>query len=412
MSLDPQVVSQEGHPAWKKNLVVLWISQFLSITAFAMVMPFAPYYMQDLGVTDPAELKLFVALFGAATPLALAIFAPVWGALADRFGRRIMLFRAHTAAGLVIAGMGLVTSVPALIVLRWFQGMFTGTMTAAITMAATNTPNERSGLAIGTLSASVYCGGMTGSFVGGVMAHYYGYRIPCLVAGALQLCCTVLVFFGTREHFVPPKIKGFINPRRLRVRFAQLLLTMPALGLLVLMSVTRTFDTSFLPLLVQDIHGGLEGASLWTGALNAVGGVAGFSVGILLGRVADRLDPSRIVRFSSFWAGLLMIVHGLAQGFLILFPARFAMVFFSGGLEPTINIWLSKITPERRRGLVFGWAACARAIGWMLAPLLSGLIAATLGLRFIYAVGAALFFLLIPVVTLVVRRLTPDHHAG
>ena len=373
-----------------------------------MVLPFAPYYMQDLGITDPERLKLWVALFGAATPLALAIFSPIWGALADRFGRRVMLFRAHTAAGLVLAGMGFATSVPTLIVLRWFQGMFTGTVTAAMTMAATGTPSERSGLAIGTLSASIYCGGMAGSFLGGVLAHYFGYRVPCFVAGALQLLCTVLIFFGTREHFVRPKIKGFINPRRFRVRVAQLLVALPALGLIALMSGTRTFDMSFLPLLVQEINGGLEGASLWSGALNAVGGIAGLCVGLVLGKMADRLEPARVVRFSSFWAALLMAVHGLAQGFLILVPARFAMVFFSGSLEPTINIWLAKITPERRRGFVFGWAACARSIGWMAAPLLSGLIAATLGLRFIYAAGAGLFLLLFPLVPLVIRRLTPD----
>jgi DHA1 family multidrug resistance protein-like MFS transporter len=401
-----------GHPGWKRNLVILWITQFLSITAFAMVMPFAPYYMQDLGVTDPDRLKIYVALFGAATPLALAISSPVWGVLADRFGRRLMLFRAHAAAGLVLLAMGLVHSVPALIVLRVLQGLFTGTMTAAITMVATNTPNERSGLAIGTLSASVYCGGMTGSFVGGFLAHWFGYRFPCVVAGFLQFFCVLLVFAGARERFVRPKIKGVFNRRRFRVRFAQVVLAFPALGLLALMSTTRTFDMSFLPLLVQDIHGGLEGASLWTGALGAVGGIAGFSVGMVLGKVADRMEPGRVVRFSAFWAGVLMLVHGTARGFAVLFPARFGMVFFSGALEPTINIWLAKITPERRRGFIFGWAASARSVGWMAAPLLSGLIATTLGLRFIYAVGAALFLLLIPIVAVVIRRLSPDARAG
>ena len=88
--------------------------------------------------------------------------------------------------------------------------------------------------------------------------------------------------------------------------------------------------------------------------------------------------------------------------------AALSLVFFSGGLEPTINIWLAKITPERRRGFIFGWAASARSLGWMVAPLLSGLIAATLGLRYIYAVGAALFLLLIPLVSLVIHRLSPD----
>jgi MFS family permease len=67
-------------------------------------LPFGPYYIQELGVHDPAKIKFWVALFGAGPPLSFAIFSPIWGTLADRYGRRLMLLRANFG-GMVILGL-------------------------------------------------------------------------------------------------------------------------------------------------------------------------------------------------------------------------------------------------------------------------------------------------------------------
>lgn len=72
---------------WKRNLTVIWVVQFISVASFQITMPFAPYYMQELGVDDLQALTRWVALFGAAAPLTLALFSPFWGALSDRYGR-------------------------------------------------------------------------------------------------------------------------------------------------------------------------------------------------------------------------------------------------------------------------------------------------------------------------------------
>jgi len=101
--------------SWKKNLVVIWISQFLSLMGFTFAMPFTPFYMQELGVTDPDELKIWVALFATAAPMSLAVFAPIWGMVADRYGRRPMLLRANFGAAVFLALMGSVDSVGLLV---------------------------------------------------------------------------------------------------------------------------------------------------------------------------------------------------------------------------------------------------------------------------------------------------------
>ena len=140
---------------WKTNLIVIWISQLLSIAGFFFALPFGPYYIQELGVRDPDMIKFWVALFGAGPPLSLALFSPVWGALADRYGRRLMLLRANFGGMIVLCLMGTVQSVEALILLRVAQGAFAGTVVAAQAMVAAYTPERSSGVALGSLSAAV-----------------------------------------------------------------------------------------------------------------------------------------------------------------------------------------------------------------------------------------------------------------
>ena len=99
-----------------------------------------------------------------------------------------------------------------------------------------------------------------------------------------------------------------------------------------------------------------------------------------------------------------MIPQGLAQGFLLLFASRFGMIFCSGGLDPVFQVWLSKITPQKRRGMVFGWAATARSIGWMVSPLAAGYVASRFSIRGLFFAGSFLYLLLIPCISLVVTQ--------
>jgi MFS family permease len=81
------------------------------------------------------------------------------------------------------------------------------------------------------------------------------------------------------------------------------------------------------------------------------------------------------------------------------------MIYFAGGLEPIFQIWLSKVTAAENRGSTFGWAASARSVGWLGAPLASGIVASVYSIRTIFFIGAVLFFALVPLVLLVVKRI-------
>ncbi len=392
--------------AWQRTLLIVALSQFTTAIGVQSATPFAPYYIQSLGITEPNELKMWVALFTAATSLTLAVFAPIWGALGDWYGRRVMLLRANLGGVFVLIAMGLAPNVQTLIILRLIQGALCGSTNAAQTFVSVHSPEQRTGVVLGSISAAVFSGSMCGAFIGGLLGEWYGYRMTFIISGGFMMISSALILFGTHENFVRPVIDDPDSMEdRARMFWGKIGPALPILALMAAMGFVRMFDQAWLPLIVQEINGSLKGASIRTGLLTAVGGIAGFIAGPILGRLADKIAPPRIGKFSAFGAGLMMIVMGLAHGFGMLFFGRFGTTFCAGGLDPVFHIWLAKTTPTESRGFIFGWAVTAKALGWMFAPLASGAIALIFGLRAVFFTAAALFFLLIPLIALIVRYL-------
>ena len=377
--------------SWKKQMVLVWASQFLSIMGFSFALPFVAFFLQkDLGVTRPTEVRMWVALFSASTAVTMAVAAPLWGLLADRYGKRIMLIRANLAGALVMSLMGAAHTAGMLIVLRLLQGALTGTMTAAQAFLAGEMPRERRGLAVGGLSAAVFSGSMAGAPLGGFVAEWLGYRLAFAVSGALLLAAGLLVLCCTRETVVPT-VRSRVPegiPESARPHWRDLSSAFyGVLALIGAIAFVRQSDLAFLPLLVQDIHGTLDRAALWSGALNACGSVAGLLAGLATGWLSDRLNPLRLVILAALAAAVFSGGQMFAESFAVLFPVRFGAVFFAGALEPALNAWLAKRVPESRQGVAFGLASTTRSIGWAAGPIAAGAVS-LLGLRAVFGFSA------------------------
>lgn len=95
---------------------------FIAFVGFQFSSPFLPLYVRELGVTDPAMIALWSGVLAAVTPTVSGLLSPVFGRLADRFGRKMMLIRSLAAFTVIIALMGLVTSVWQFFAMRFLQG--------------------------------------------------------------------------------------------------------------------------------------------------------------------------------------------------------------------------------------------------------------------------------------------------
>ena len=137
--------SAEG---WQRNVWALTLCVFIAFVGFQFFNPFLPLYIRELGVTDPARIALWSGLLAAVTPAISGMLAPVFGRLADRFGRKLMLIRSLAGFTVIIAIMGLVTSVEQLLVTRILQGLFAGFSPMAMAVASVSAPREKVSQAI------------------------------------------------------------------------------------------------------------------------------------------------------------------------------------------------------------------------------------------------------------------------
>ena len=413
---------------WRQNLVVVWISQFISLMAFSLSVPFTPFYIRFLGVGEETEVKLYSALASALGSLTFAVMAPIWGLLSDRFGRKSMLLRANFGGMVVLALMGLAPSVGFFVFMRMMQGMFTGTMSAAMTLVSCGTPKHRQGFALGVLSAGVYSGDMTGQFLGGVLVEWYGYRTAFILSAILLMLSGLLVAWLVRETFVPPTKTTRHAPagHRLAALATAIRPCLPLYVLLAFMMLARMLDNSQMPIFVELLNGGIgvEGAARWTGRVAGIASLGAMLSGLLIGRLLDRLPPERIAKTAAIGAAIAMgliailptallkmerfdVLGGsMAPAVLMLLPLRFLMIFFSAGLEPVSNYWLAKITPGDKKGIIFGCAVSWRSIGAVLGPLLGGLISIQIGVVAIFIFGPLFFLLLVPIINWSRKTLT------
>lgn len=403
--MTPPADSPARFAGWRRTLAAVCVSQFLATVGFSLATPFAPFYMQrELGMTDPRLLRICIACFAAATPAMIAVFAPIWGIVGDRYGRRLMMLRANLGAGVALFAMGFVTNTPQLIALRLLQGVFSGTQIAAQALATAEAPRERTGTVLGALSATMFSAALFGSAAGGFLAEHLGCRLVFRLSGVLMLVAGSLILLLVREQHGTLASPESSARGMWRQGWGSIRPCLPLLLAMSLLAFTRLFDKALLPLVVQRIVGGIQGASQATGFLLMLGGTAGMLAGIIAGRLADRLPPARVALVAALGCGVLMLPQGFTGNLYVLYAAHFGAVLCGGGLEPVFQTWLVRRTPESMRGTVLGWAATARAIGWTCGPLVAGAVAAATDLWQVFVAASVLYLLLLPLTLWVQRR--------
>jgi DHA1 family multidrug resistance protein-like MFS transporter len=386
---------------WKRNLTFLWIAQFLSLLGFSFALPFAPFYFQELGVTGRGALRVWTGLFAAGSGIPLAIAAPIWGALADRYGRRPMSLRASLAGALVLSGMALARTPGMLLVLRVLQGVFTGTITANLTLAVSNTPEKRIGLAVGIMNSAVFAGDTLAPLFGGLCADRFGYRLSFAISGLSLLASFLVTLLFVREEFQrAPDLSAFPRLRLAGVRSAlsgaltAVAPFLPVVGLIALGGFARYLATPQYPLLVQEIALPSLGLATQTGLVNAAAGAAVVLAGILFGRLADRGAFQRLGAASSLTAGMLTAALAAARSLAALIPLRMGADFCAGGADNLLNVMLARRADAGRRGLAFGLAGSVRSAAWALGAMTGGLLSAAAGFWAVFLLGGVSFLAL------------------
>src|SRR6266481_5434116 len=205
---------------WQRNVWALALVVFTAFVGFQFFSPFLPLYVQQLGVTDPRQVTVWSGVLMAVTPGVSGLLGPFWGRLADRVGRKLMLIRSLAGFVVIIAAMGLVTSVHQLFVARALQGVFAGFSVMAMAVASVSCPRDKVSVAIGRVQSAQLLSAAVGPVAGGYVASHFGIRAAFFATAGL--CAVALVGLLLLFKEVRPGQPGGATSRPARLPFRDL----------------------------------------------------------------------------------------------------------------------------------------------------------------------------------------------
>lgn len=412
---------------WQRTLWIIFFAQLVTSMGFSIIYPFLPLYVNELGTNTNLSLSFWAGMVFSSQALTMTISAPIWGAVADRYGRKLMVQRAIFSGVLLLILMGFARSAEELTLLRAIQGLSTGTVAAASALVAAETPRHRMGYSMGVVQLALWLGVAIGPMIGGILADSYGFRAPNFVAAALLFIAGIAVHFGVKEVFNPEhreknRSKGFVSEWRhvlsmkgvlqtYSIRFMMGLcrsMLIPVIPLYVMMLM---MDDTFtlIPEPFAYFSMAFIGISTITGLVVGAESAASTVSGIYFGRLGDRIGHRRVIMICS------------VIGFVFFFPQAFvndvwqllALMFLGGiavgGLVAAPSALLTHFTERGEEGAVFGLDNSVVAAARAIAPLLGSGIAAIFGLRVAFIVASVLIGTVVIIAGLILPNETNDH---
>ncbi|MFD1268000.1 MFS transporter [Paenibacillus motobuensis] len=381
---------------WKVNLIVLWVGSFLVNAGMTMITPFLSLYLsRDLNVHGEHAIGLWAGSIFAANFATSFIFQPIWGKLADKYGRKVMLLRSGFGMSIVIALMGLATQPWHLLMLRLLNGTISGFNPAAVSLISGTAPKERMGFAMGTIQSGNVAGTILGPLIGGLLADWVGFRPIFYITGSLLFLASLACLLFVRENFNKeaaaqvPQISVLAGLRELTK--TQQLTALFAVTFLLQFAMISPM--TLLPLYVERLHGTAVNASFWAGFVSAVTGMSNMITSPILGRVSDKIGAHRILTFCLIGAAAMLIPQAFVQSVWQLVIVRFLMGIFMGGLLPSVNALIRFYTPDGMESRAFGFNSSTLALGNMFGALIGGTLSGFIGIEGLFIISGILLLL-------------------
>jgi MFS family permease len=388
---------------WRRNLVVCLIGSFTTIVAMTLLLPFLPLYVAELGVTGEAAIVQWSGIAFSATFFAAALIAPLWGRLADRYGRKLMLVRASLGMATAMSLMGMAHNVWELVGLRLFAGFAGGYSSGATILVATQTPKQRSGWALGMLMSGIMAGSLVGPLIGGTLPPLIGIRGTFWLAGGVIF----LAFLATTFLIKEEKRSALTKQAAAEASWSQIPDKRPLIAMLAIGTLLTFANMSIEPIITLYVGQFVDasrvtfvsGLTMSAAALGAILSAA------RLGKLADRVGHWHVIIVTLAISALLLIPQAFVTAGWQLVALRFLMGLSLGGLMPCVTSIIRLSVPDAIVGRALGYATSSNFVGQVAGPLLGGFVGGHIGLRAVF-LGTGLLIGLGAVYAWIAR---PDH---
>lgn len=375
---------------WKRNLLILSFAMFSASVGMSAIVPFLPFYIRHLGVTDLHQAQLWSGLVFAG-PFMVSFFAvPVWGALSDKYGRKLMIIRANLGLAVAVLMMGFAGSVTDLFILRIIQGAISGFIAATLGFTASNTPQDRSGFALAFISGSQNAGNILGPFIGGLIADFANIRSVFVFVSAMCFLGGIMVIaFLKEKNFKKDKDKHvsvFDN-----IKYAYSRKQLAGVLLMIVLSQAGIFFTNpIFAFFVEAMNPPKQYLSTITGLLVAIIGVFSVVTATYWGKRNDKNPHQKTIIIAGIISGATIIMHIFISNYILLFPLRSVTGIFLAALMPTLFAAVNKGVPAEIKSGIMSLASSASILGNLISYLLSGVVASNFGMQYCFIISGLL----------------------
>lgn len=362
-------------PETKKALPILFVVMFLVMVGFGIIIPVLPFYAENIGAS-PTQLGLLMAVYS----LMQLLFAPVWGRISDRIGRKPVIMIGILGLSLSFFLMGWSSSLWMLFVARIIGGILSAAnMPTVMAYAADITTPEERGKGMGIIGAATGLGFIFGPAIGGIFSKT-SLNMPFYIAGISSLVTFFLVLLLLKESLPAEKRKAGHRekkPFRQTVRGpVSILLVLQFFISLSLSGLEATFA-----------YYGAKKAGLESVNLGYVFMIMGFASAIvqggLVGRLTKKFGEGTVIQIgilvSAIGFGLILLVNNFATA------AIFLTIFGIGNgvIRPSVSALLTK-TSTSGYGNATGLLSSFDSLGRIIGPPLGGwLFSIMIGLPYI-----------------------------
>ncbi|MGI6627759.1 MAG: MFS transporter [Bacillota bacterium] len=405
---------------WKRNLYVVLVMAFIGMASFTLVTPFLPYVLKSMEVTE--NLATWSGLAYAASFLTSGLMSPVWGSVADKYGKRLQLLRSGVGIALTYALYPLAQTPIQFVVLRGITGLMSGFMPAATSLVATSTPEEHMGYALGMLQAASAAGTISGPLLGGAMVSFLGIPFTFRLSAMVLVIITVASYFLLKEEIVggDKKINVLSDVREcftnkdlvavlvcLFLVQAAIQMTQPTLVLYVdEIAQSKGKDSTLISGTVYSIAGlgTVMGATLAARQNKGVpvksepnnrGSAPGNGSHSLnnFGGLSKKIAPDRLFTAGLLGSAVSIAFQGLWVNLLAISGFRMVFGLFNGILTVSGNVLAAQSVSRDFRGRAFGVLNGVLPLGSVTGPIIGGAMGDSLGLGSSFYASGAVFLL-------------------
>jgi MFS family permease len=394
---------------WQRNLIAVWPGMFAVSLGMMAVIPSLPLYIRDrFAIEDPAAVADWTALVFGAAPFAAALLGPLWGALGDAIGRKVMALRATAAIAVVMLLIPLAPSPAWMVVLRLLQGALAGYVAPAIALVVAEAPAGRQSWVIARLQLALALGLAFGPVLGAELAARLGRGSEFFAAAALAALGAASIALFAREDraLLAGRADGQSVLRAMAQNLGGVLgnrVFVVLLGLILVMRFATHMVEPFQALWVEQL-----GPLAWferpgappdyalahtTALVFTILAVASLLFTTSWGRLADRFGPLLCLAIVSLaLAAVLTATSAVAsiEQFLALRCA--AAAFMAGAMTLAYSAVARRVAPTRKAVALALVQSCIQ-LGLAFGPLAGAVLSDRVGLRGLFVVAAGTLLL-------------------